>query len=145
MMRFTIKEKVQGKKCANAADIYRTMRGLSKADQESFWAFGFSFYRKERCEIFRECISLGGMHWVFTDNKILFRRLLIAGADSWIALHNHPNEWCHPSEKDKEHAGILERVSNLLQLHFLDYMIVAGEKYYSFHENGLLNDQKCLL
>jgi len=116
------------------------MKELKKADQESFWVLG---YNKKYQEILRKCVFLGGLDGVSIYPRIVFKRLLNAGALSWAAIHNHPSGGEEPSRADFAFTSTLKSASELLGLHLLD-VIIIGEYYFSFHDNGLLHQKEAL-
>jgi DNA repair protein RadC len=139
MMRFHIKEQAKGNTYKNAGEIYHSIKDLAKADQESFWVLGFRFCRGGHREILRECAFLGKTNEVNTDSKIIFKRLIHAGALAWIALHNHTSGCRDPSKNDKAHALKLLDISKMLDINLLDYIIIADATYFSFYEEGLFS------
>jgi DNA repair protein RadC len=134
MATFTVKEKATGKYVSGPQDIFKSLKRVSMADQESFWVMGFN---PQRFEILRECIFKGGIKSFYIDQTIIFRRILMAGAVSWLCLHNHPSDCCEPSDEDKEGARSLLASSQILRLEMVDYMIITEGKYFSFHDEGL--------
>jgi DNA repair protein RadC len=136
MATFTIREKATGKKATRSSDIYKSLKMLSKADQEAFWVLG---YDAQLFEIFRGCIHLGGVSEFHVDKKIVFKRILTAGASAWIAIHNHPSPTLKPSKADVDLAKYLQEASKLLDLRMLDFIIISdiGKGFYSFLEEGI--------
>jgi len=55
---------------------------------------------------------------------------------SVVLAHNHPGGSVSASGADIEATRQIVRVFELLDIHVLDHIIVAGGKYYSFSENG---------
>ena len=83
-------------------------------------------------------IHLGFCNQVITDMKILFATILQTGALSFICAHNHPSGDVLPSEEDKELTNKISQASRLLDLHFLDHVIVSIDKYYSFQQDTVM-------
>ena len=117
-------------------DIYFRMMDLAKADQESFWVIG---YNNQNQEIYNECLFIGGISQCNVDNKILFKRLLMAGASKFIIVHNHPGGKCKPSKYDKRLTNKIKEGSEILELELLDHIIIAKHEYCSLKEDNLLN------
>lgn len=117
-------------------EIYYRMVDLAKADQESFWSIGFN---SQNQEIYNECLFIGGTSGCSVDNKILFKRLLIAGASKFIIVHNHPGGKCKPSKEDIKLTNKIKAGSELLDLELLDHIIISHDLYYSFKKENLLN------
>lgn len=55
-----------------------------------------------------------------------------------ILAHNHLNDNPEPSIEDMQMTRRLSSLFDNLGIKFLDHVIVAGEKHYSFHCSGLL-------
>jgi len=112
------------------------MMDLAKADQESFWAIGYNSQNQEVCN---ECLFIGGVDQCSVDKRILFKRLLMAGASKYMIIHNHPGGDCKPSKGDIKLTNKIKEGSEILDLELLDHVIIAEHKYCSFKEDNLLN------
>jgi DNA repair protein RadC len=55
-----------------------------------------------------------------------------------VIAHNHPSGWPAPSRADIEQTRQLARVLLPLGIALTDHMIVAGDQYYSFRNEGLV-------
>jgi DNA repair protein RadC len=58
-------------------------------------------------------------------------------------MHNHPSGDCSPSRSDESTTRRVGEASNLLQIRFIDHVIVGDpapgrSPYYSFREAGLI-------
>ena len=134
-MRFYVREKAYGSTIHSPEDIYGSLKDIGKADQESFWVIGYNGSNKE---VFRECIALGGTDKAGVDMKILFKRILTHGASAFCVAHNHPSESIEPSKEDIEVTRKIDLASKVLDLLFLDHLIIGESGYYSFKANGHL-------
>ena len=117
-------------------EIHYRMLYLADADQESFWVIGVNSQHQEICN---ECLFIGGMDKCIVDNRILFKRLLMAGASSFIIVHNHPSGKCKPSKEDIKLTNKIKNGAELLDLELLDHIIIGRDFYYSFKKENLLN------
>jgi DNA repair protein RadC len=59
-------------------------------------------------------------------------------ASGIIACHNHPSGNINPSESDTLITRKMKESGKLLDILFLDHIIVSDKSYYSFADNGLL-------
>ncbi len=85
-------------------------------------------------------ISRGGTTGTVADAKTIFRKALQHGSvTSLVLAHNHPSGQAHPSAADVRLTGKLGRAARQLDLHLLDHVIVAGDRYYSFADHQLLD------
>jgi len=55
-----------------------------------------------------------------------------------ILAHNHPGGSMHPSRADIEVTGRISSALEPISVKVVDHIIVAGDRYFSFKENGLL-------
>ena len=65
------------------------------------------------------------------------RRALAHNAAAVIFAHNHPDGKASPSPNDKKLTSELRKVLSGLEVKVLDHVIVAGSRFWSFHEHGL--------
>jgi DNA repair protein RadC len=65
------------------------------------------------------------------------RRALAHNAAAVIFAHNHPDGKASPSPHDKKLTSELKKILDGLEVKVLDHLIVAGNQFWSFHENGL--------
>jgi len=60
-------------------------------------------------------------------------------AASLVFVHNHPSGDPTPSPEDRELTRSLVWSSRLLMIQVLDHIIIGSNKYYSFADEGLIN------
>ena len=82
-------------------------------------------------------ISQGGTAATVVDTKIVLKTALEHLADGIIAVHNHPSGSTRPSGCDNDVTHRLREGCKILGIEMIDHLIVAGEKYYSYTDNGL--------
>lgn len=70
--------------------------------------------------------------------KLLISEALSSKASSFVFLHNHPSGNPSPSSSDISFTSSLEKKSGDMGLRFLDHIIVAADRFYSFRDNGFL-------
>ena len=73
----------------------------------------------------------------------IFRRVIIHAAAGFVLVHNHPSGDVKPSESDLQLTKQIAAGAELLQISFLDHVIVGRQTayrpgYFSFEEAGLL-------
>jgi DNA repair protein RadC len=127
---FYVKERAISKKIIESPrEVYKRMKNLTKADQESFWVIAFNHSNKE---IYHECLFIGGIAQVVVDPIIIFKRLFTIGASSFIVVHNHPGGNCIPSDNDKSTTDKIKDISKIVGIKLLDHIIISDDGYYSF-------------
>lgn len=83
-------------------------------------------------------ISSGGMNSTVVDPKIIFQIALKAHASAIILAHNHPSGAIKPSEQDLRLTRRIKEGAAILDISFLDHLILGETHYFSFADEGLL-------
>jgi DNA repair protein RadC len=83
-------------------------------------------------------VSKGGISGTVVDPKIIFQTALKSNASSIIFAHNHPSGNRQPSEADNKITKKIKEAGLLLDIALLDSLILAGDGYYSFADEGTL-------
>jgi len=131
---FYVKEYATSSKVSSPDAVYDEMKDIAKADQESLWIIGVN---TKNLIISKDLVGLGGMSSAVVDPKILFRRLLLHSAASFILVHNHPSGDCTPSKEDKILTKRLQECGDMLDLKLLDHLIIGDDCSYSFKSEGV--------
>lgn len=109
------------------------------------------YWNKETLELFEEfklvmlnnsnevlgvwTMSKGGMTGVVVDIKLLFSVALKGCATGIITVHNHPSGSLKPSMADKNMYTKIKEAATLLDIKYLDNLIITRNGYYSFEDN----------
>ncbi|HEY5692717.1 MAG TPA: DNA repair protein RadC [Cyclobacteriaceae bacterium] len=125
------KPKVSGSKEA----FELVMRDLLDLEHEEFWVLLFN--RANRL-IKKKRVSEGGVSGTVADPKIIYKMALQELASSIIVVHNHPSGNLTASQSDIKLTAKLKEAGQLLEIQLLDHLIVAGNKYFSFADEGIL-------
>lgn len=83
-------------------------------------------------------VSQGGVAGTVADPKLIFKTALDHLASGLIVAHNHPSGNAAASQADIDLTRKLREGGRLLEIQVLDHLIVAGQKYLSFADEGLL-------
>ncbi len=83
-------------------------------------------------------LSSGGRFATYCDTASLFKRILLSNANGFAIVHNHPSANPNPSNDDISLTNKIKEAAKLLDLRFIDHVIIAGNDYYSFIDNGYL-------
>jgi DNA repair protein RadC len=67
---------------------------------------------------------------------MVYRKAVEQSASSLIFCHNHPSGNLSPSEADIQLTKKLVEAGRLFDMQVLDHIIVAGDNYYSFADEG---------
>ncbi len=91
-----------------------------------------------------EKINVGTESSSIVDVRHILRLILLHGAKNFMLIHNHPSGDPSPSEADYKVTRELRRSAELLNLYFVDHMIIgslhspSGLPYFSFRDKGVL-------
>lgn len=120
---------------ASAYDIMRSK--LQLLNHEEFWVMLLS---RSNMVLDTVCISRGGSAATVVDCKLLFKRVLEAGdtVSAIIAVHNHPSGNMRPSAEDDRLTAKIKEGGNLLDIRFLDHIIIGPQGFYSYNDEGRL-------
>ncbi len=121
---------------ATSATAYELIRPkLVELPHEEFWLLLLD--RGNRL-IEPAAVSKGGLHGTVADPKVIFKMALDRRASSIVLCHNHPSGQLRPSQEDIQLTRKLVDGAKLLDISIHDHLIVGGEGYYSFADNGML-------
>jgi DNA repair protein RadC len=59
-------------------------------------------------------------------------------ANTLIVAHNHPGGSLRPSKGDLEVTKMIKEATEAIAIRVVDHIIVAGDQFFSFADNGLL-------
>lgn len=83
-------------------------------------------------------VSIGGTGECSADIKIIMQAAILANATGIILSHNHPSGNLKPSAQDDLLTQKVSQVCKLMEIAFLDHIIVSSESYYSYADEGRL-------
>ena len=107
-----------------ATRIYNHMHPVMQdLDVEEFWALLLNqHYRITETSV---------------DIRVIMREAVLANCTILAVCHNHPSGNLSPSKADEILTRSLSRACEVMNIKFLDHVIVTDGLYYSFHEQGL--------
>lgn len=108
---------------------------LMDLPHEEFWVLllnkGMHLIRKIN-------IGSGGVGGVVVDKSIIFKHAIENLASSIILVHNHPSGRIQPSRQDNTVTAELVSGGKILGITIADHIIVGGNRYYSYLDEGLI-------
>lgn len=84
------------------------------------------------------CVSEGGISGTVVDPKKIFKIALDNFTAGLILSHNHPSGNLNPSESDKKLTQKILEAGQLLDIHIIDHIIISGDGYFSFSDDGIM-------
>ncbi len=126
---------LQRPKISSSLDAFNILHPkLSDLNLEEFWVI----LLRNTNVLGIEQISVGGLDTSMVDIRLLMKTLLTKDATAFIAGHNHPSGNKMPSKSDKALTQKIIEASKLLNIRFLDHIIIAKNDYFSFADEGLI-------
>ena len=120
----------------SSRDVHRRfVARLGDLQHEEFWVV---LLRRSNHVLADVCISRGGLAGTVVDPKLVFGRALAMRAAAMVLVHNHPSGNPQPSQADRALTENLCQAGSFLDLPVLDHVIVAGDAFVSFADQGWL-------
>ncbi len=135
-IKFPLKEKI-----ISAQSVYDILNKVLLAedeldrDKEHFWAIGLTAQNQIK---YIDLVHLGSDNQCPCHPMEIYRRACIMGVVSLIVAHNHPSGNPDPSTEDSKATTKLKEAGQVLGIKLLDHVIVGGNGYYSFADEGLI-------
>lgn len=119
----------------NARDIYEFMSGLERESAEHVYEL---LMDTKHCLTGVYLVGKGGISQSLVDPKEVYKAAFVTNSPCFAVVHNHPSGCVEPSPDDKTLAARLANGARILDLDFLDFIIVGDGSYCSFRSSGLL-------
>jgi len=108
---------------------------MQDLDTEEFWLL----LMNQNYRLIKELrIAHGGITEVAVDIRLLLKEALLCNATILAVCHNHPSGSIRPSRADNDLTQRILRACQLMNIKFLDHVIVTDGLYYSYHESGVI-------
>jgi|14BtaG_2_1085337.scaffolds.fasta_scaffold08812_4 DNA repair protein RadC len=123
-------------KIRSSRDAYNLLKahiGKKIFEQELFITM---YMNKANTVLWIETITQGCGASCSVDIPAITRRAIEGTAHAVIVAHNHPSGNKNPSENDKRVTKNLKKAIKPFNIEVLDHIIVCGDGYYSFADNG---------
>ena len=116
--------------------LYKYMHPkMQDLDTEEFWLL----LMNQNYRLIKELrIAHGGITEVAVDIRLLLKEALLCNATILAVCHNHPSGSIRPSRADNDLTQRILRACQLMNIKFLDHVIVTDGLYYSYHESGVI-------
>jgi DNA repair protein RadC len=137
----TYKKRVISEDVVNSSIVLsRLFMGMYDKDlmdyRESFFVL---FFDKALKPIGMYRVSEGGTSCTVVDVKMVFSAALLCGASAMAISHNHPSGSLKPSLEDNKLTNKIKESCKLLDIRFVDHIILASSgKYFSYLDEGLV-------
>ncbi len=132
-----IKDKVSLTTPQKAIDYFENIVAIGS--HEKFYVA----YLNSRCEVLKhENFSSGSVSKVAIDIKELVHNILQLPTTGIIVCHTHPEGEAKPSKDDMDFTRKLTITLQSIGIKLLDHIILAKDNYFSFLNEGLLEEYK---
>lgn len=139
-VKITEKDKI---KIGSPDDLYEIMQRIllreNRIDREKehFWIIGLNM---ANTILYVELVSMGSVRATTVEPMNVYRVAVLKGATSVVAVHNHPSGKMTASDADKDITDRLIQVGKILDIQFIDHLIISTERYMSFVNTGLMHE-----
>lgn len=119
----------------NVVDIAEKMFNISELPEEVFAMLCLDTKNKVSGAFI---VSQGSINASIVHPREVFKRAMLCNANSIILVHNHPSGVTEPSKEDITTTERLVDSGKILGIKILDHIIIGGNLYTSFKEEGLM-------
>ena len=106
--------------------------------QELFYCL---YFNNKQQLIGQELLFIGTVNKSITHPREVFKYAYLYSATSVICLHNHPSGDVKPSREDIMFTDALVEIGLIQKIPVIDHIIVSDNNYYSFQDNGKINNR----
>ena len=110
-------------------------KDLCDLNHEEFWVI---YVNASARLIAKQRICEGGITQASVDVKKIMQTAITYRATGMVLGHNHPSGSTLPSESDIMLTQKIQTAAKLLDLRVIDHIILSGNDYYSFGDDGIL-------
>lgn len=131
-----ISKKDERKQILAADDIFEEMRPLlDSLAVEEIWVM---YLNQASRVVAKKRLSVGGITETTADIRLILRYALQIYSTNIVLVHNHPSGNVRPSPADNNLTRSLKEAAKLLNVRLIDHIIIGGDKYYSYCNEGML-------
>jgi len=109
---------------------------LNHLEQEYLYSLSLD---TRNCLLSADEIYHGSLNTAMVRTGELFKVAIRQNAASILIAHNHPSGDPSPSPEDVEMTRVAQAAGKLLDIALLDHLVIAGGKYVSLKERGLIS------
>ncbi len=109
---------------------------IGHLNHEEFWILYLSRNNRVMKKVRHTKGVIGG---TLVDVRLILREALNIFASAIILCHNHTSDNIQPSEADIKITNKIREACIMMDITLLDHVIIAGDKHYSFADEGKLS------
>lgn len=123
-------------KMISPQDVFEYMQAKNASlNYEESWIL---FLNQSSQLLKAELVGRGGLSSTVVDARVILRRAIELSATAIILCHNHPSGDVRPSSADNHLTRHLKESAEMVDIKFVDHIIVSSNAYYSYVEEGNL-------
>jgi DNA repair protein RadC len=121
----------------NSQDTFEELCNIYDPDTATIYETAYVLYLNQSNRI-KGFLKLGdgGMTNVIVDPRLVMMGALGCSATSIVLSHNHPSGNPRPSEDDRKLTQKLMAACKLMDISFIDHIVMGAGRYYSFRDHG---------
>lgn len=125
---------IEKKQVKNSGDVFEIFQPfLVDLRHEEFW---IGLLNNANRVLSVNKLTQGGMKQTVVDIPMLLKLALEKSASALVVAHNHPSGQLFPSNEDINITNRIKEGCKAIGINFLDHIIIAAGKYYSFADEG---------
>jgi len=124
-----------GEQITCTKELVQFVQRLQDSDIEKFMILYLDAQNKLICVQ----VIQGTVNQAVVYPREVFKHALLGGACAMILVHNHPSGHPKPSDADIRLTRTLQEGSKIFDLLLHDHLIIAGERFFSFREEGIMS------
>ena len=125
---------LKGKRIRSPLDAVEFLKAMFSFRKREF--FGAIYMNQSNLVLKAEVLHSGGRKSSLVDVGFLMKRALEVGATRIIVFHNHPSGNPEPSAQDRALTDRIREAASVLDIEFLDHIIIGRNNFFSFKEGG---------
>ena len=126
-----------GQRIRQPADIFNLIRHYADRRQEKFLCLSLNGAHEVLAV---RIVTIGLVNRTIIHPREVFADPILDRASAIAVAHNHPSGNLQPSGEDNKITQRLKASADILGLNFLDHLIFSETLYFSFRQEGLIND-----
>jgi len=121
----------------NPSDIFTLVRHYADRKQERFISLSLNGAHEVLAV---RMVTIGLVNRTIVHPREVFADIIQDRAAAFCVAHNHPSGQLVSSPEDDEITERLQSAASILGLNFIDHIIFSEDKWWSYRENGKLNE-----
>lgn len=131
--------KYESRTISNPSDIYLLVKGfLEGFDREKLLVICLNTKNQP---INISTVSIGTLNTSLVHPREVFKTAILSNSSKIALAHNHPSGDITPSKEDEFVTKRIQQAGVILGIELIDHLIVVDDEYYSFKENGFLDEE----